>query len=173
MKDIMLDIETLGNTMNSIVIQVAMIRFDRETGNIGESLAIRLDGKQQEDLGLIHTQDTIDWWKRTNLELFKQLLTENVISVEDGLNQISMFIKPTDLIWCHANFDIPLLCSVYQAANKKTPWGYKNVRDIRTLTDLANLDLRQYNWNAEKTHDALDDCRFQIKYCVDAIKRLK
>ena len=171
MNNIMLDIETLGTRVDSVVIQVAMVKFDRD-GNLGESLSVCLNKDEQLELGLSYTQATIDWWNKTNPELLKKLLTENVSSLKEGLKQINSFINRYDYLWCHATFDAPILSNLFEAAGMRAPWGYKNVRDIRTLVDLTQLDLSNYNWIAEKTHDALDDCKFQIKYCCDAFKRI-
>lgn len=48
---------------------------------------------------------------------------------------------------------------------------HKDARDIRTLVNLSGIDLKTYDWN-KKTHNALDDCKFQVTYCVDAMKKL-
>lgn len=180
----MLDIETMGNTTNSIILQVAMVKFNRYTGEIIDKMQVRISGKEQEDLGLIYTDSTIEWWNKTNPEKFNKLLTEDVSSVEEALDMISSFIyvdpihkghdkeNNSDRIWCHATFDIPILGFLYQVAGRPTPWSYVTVRDIRTLVDLSEIDLTQYNWDTEKTHNAFDDCLFQIKYCVDAINMI-
>lgn len=172
MNNIMLDIETVANTNNTAVIQVAMIRFDW-TGKLGNSLVIRLNLDEQLRKGLDVNSSTLAWWANTNPQLFKSLLTENVESVSQALSKICQFITFNDYIWCHATFDIPILNNLLHKFGFKTPWAYKKCRDIRTLTELAELDLTQYNWDKEKTHDALDDCRFQIKYCCDAYNKIK
>ena len=94
-------------------------------------------------------------------------------STSEKLKELQSYINNNDIIWCHATFDIPILANLFNTFNIHIPWGYKNIRDIRTLTDLAQLDLTQYNWLQEKTHDAIDDCKFQIKYCCDAYNKLK
>ena len=172
MNNIMLDIETVANTNNTAVIQVAMIRFDW-TGKLGESLVVRLNLDEQLKKGLDANSSTLAWWADTNPKLFRSLLTENVESVSQALTKICQFINFNDYIWCHATFDIPILNNVLHKFGFKTPWAYKKCRDIRTLTELADLDLTQYNWDAEKTHDALDDCRFQVKYCCDAYNKMR
>jgi hypothetical protein len=172
MNNVMLDIETLGTNVDSIVLQVSLVRFDRQ-GNIGESLSLCLNVGEQESLGLKKDDSTIEWWNNTNPELFKRLLFEGVASLSDSLNQISSFFQYGDVLWCHATFDAPILSNLFKITQKRIPWKYTNVRDIRTLVDLSHLNLSDYNWVKEKTHDALDDCKFQIKYCCDAFKRLR
>jgi len=171
--NIMLDIETVANTNNAAVIQVAMVRFDWHTGEIDDHLVVKLNLDEQLKKGLDVNSSTLAWWSETNPQLFKSLLTENVEPVSQALSKICQFIYFDDYIWCHATFDIPILNNLLHKFGFKTPWAYKKCRDIRTLTELAELDLTQYNWDKEKTHDALDDCKFQIKYCRDAYRKIK
>lgn len=172
MNNVMLDIETLGTAMNSVVIQIAAVRFD-ENGNIGDSICINLNRDEQLAAGLVKEDSTIDWWNNTNPELFKRLLTENIIPVKEALEKFNSFININDRIWSHATFDIPVLTSLFKAFNIKPNWYYVNHRDIRTLVSLAHVNLKAYNWKSEKTHDAFDDCKFQIKYCTDGLKYLQ
>lgn len=172
MNNIMLDIETLGNTVNSAIVQISMVKFD-ECGNIGESININVDTNEQLGLGAETTQSTLDWWNKTNPLLLQELKTTNLCTVLDAIKIINKFISFNDKIWCHATFDLPILGNMYRLAKKTPPWRYKFNRDIRTLIDLSDLDLAQYNWDKEKTHNAYDDCLFQIKYVCDAIKKLK
>lgn len=170
MNNVMLDIETMGTACDSVIVQVSMIRFDKD-GNMGETLSVKINTEEQLALGAKKYQDTIDWWQKTNPTLFESLTTgDDILSVKEALNKISAFVFRSDKVWSHAYFDAPLLGNLYQLAGIQTPWNYKSIRDIRTITDVANLDLTKYDWAKEKTHDALDDCRFQIKYCTDAMK---
>lgn len=171
MSDIMLDIETLGHITNSMIAQVSLVKFNRD-GTIHESLSVNINTEQQRNLGLEYTESTMTWWQNTNPDLLKKLLTENVLDIKDALSKIIKFISKDDIIWCHATFDIPILANLFNKANTMIPWGYKNIRDIRTLIDLSNIDLSTYDWDTNKTHNALNDCIFQIKYCTDAFNKL-
>jgi len=168
----MIDIETVANTNTSAVIQVAMVRFDWD-GNVGDTLVVNLDLDEQVREGLDVNASTLSWWARTNATIFNELLTKDVLPVKKALKQICDFINFNDYIWCHATFDIPILNNLLHKFGFKTPWAYMKNRDIRTLIDLSGLDLSQYPWDVEKTHDALEDCVFQIKYCTDAYKLLR
>ncbi len=61
--------------------------------------------------------------------------------------------------------------NAYKLIGKKPPFHYRCARDIRTLVDLANL--RYEPKGDEKTHNALEDCERQVKYCVECFNRLK
>lgn len=173
MYNVMLDIETTGNIVNTAIIQLSMVRFD-EFGNAGDYIHINIDAEEQYKLGAQFTQSTLDWWQETNKELFESITTKDVKSVKEALDIVDSFLTTTDQIWCHATFDMPILDNLYHlAGDRKRPWGYKKIRDIRTIVELSHINLGAYNWEKEKTHDSLDDCRFQIKYVSDAMKLLK
>jgi exodeoxyribonuclease VIII len=86
-----------------------------------------------------------------------------------------MFGKNEIYTWSHENFDAIILSSAFKACSVKSPFPYKNFRDIRTLTDLAQLDLKKTftdKSGPQKDHNALHDCIFQVKYCSESFKTL-
>ena len=173
MNNIMLDIETTGNITSSAVIQISMVRFD-ESGNVGDHIHINIDAEEQYKLGAQYTQNTLDWWQKTNPALFESITTQNVKSVREAIDIINSFVTKSDYIWCHATFDFPIVDNLYHLAGETTrPWDYKRVHDLRTIVSISGINLHAYNWAEEKTHDSLDDCMFQIKYTTDAIKAIK
>jgi len=46
------------------------------------------------------------------------------------------------------------------------------MKDIRTLVEIANV-APQKTERVGIAHNALDDCLFQVKYCVRCFKKLK
>lgn len=173
MKDIMLDIETLGHNPNSAIIQVSMAYFDRYTGKIDRTMKCNVSKKSSLYYGLTTNKSTLDWWQSTP-ELRQQFdeMNKRAEGLKYALKRVSDFISPSARLWSYANFDIPILESAFIATGMRLPWNYKNVRDIRTLTDLADLDLKTLDWS-KKTHDSMDDVKFQIEYCVKCFRKLK
>lgn len=171
-KDIMLDIETFGNTSNALVVQVAMQYFNRNTAQLGASLYVNINVEESMKKGFEINEETLAFWEQQPKEVFDSLQV-NPLSCEDAAHQIKKFIEFGSKIWCHATFDAPIMGNFFNKLDIKLPWGYKNVRDIRTLVELSGLDLEKYNWEEGKTHNALDDVHFQIKYCVDALNMIK
>lgn len=173
--DIMIDIETFGQSYNAVVVQVALAYFNRETGEIGDSTIINIDANDSIKYGFEMDKSTLDWWATQPKEVF-DTLSVNAVPVEEALKNIKKFIKFGAFIWCHSTFDAPILGNMYRRVygeNKSVPWGYKNVRDIRTLCALSNINLELYDWEKEKTHNAGDDVKFQIKYVTDACNMIK
>lgn len=67
-----------------------------------------------------------------------------------------------------ATFDPVILENAYRAVGMKAWWKFSNVRDTRTLFDLAN-----YRYVAKGGHDALDDAMNQVKAVQEAYQKLK
>jgi len=171
--DVMIDIETLANTSNSVISQVAAIVFDRYTGNIIDGFKRNVDLQTCVDIGLEMNVDTIEWWLEQDKEAQKSILKKPRQSIKGVLTDLSVFIKknwailhndketfkngngsyttidglfdPLDVkLWCHATFDEPILSNAYNKAGIVEPWHFRGVRD----------------------------CKFQIKYTVECIKQL-
>jgi hypothetical protein len=71
-------------------------------------------------------------------------------------------------VWSHgSNFDTVLIENAYRAIGRKAWWKYTNVRDTRTLFDVAN-----YKYTARGGHDALEDATNQAKAVIEAYKQL-
>lgn len=171
MKDLMIDIETMGNTSNAAMIQLAGVYFDRKTGETGAEFCRSLDLQSCLDCGFEKTQSTEDWWATQNQDVLNGIFAK-AERPDDVIYDFSLFLKRDAIVWSHATFDFPIVQN-YLKKFTKSYMNYKGARDIRTLVDLSGIDLTKYDWNTDKTHNALDDCKFQIKYCVDAMNMLR
>lgn len=173
-QDVMLDIETFGTSANGMVVQVAMAIFDRNTAEVKKSTTINIDVEDSLKYGFLMEEETLDWWATQPKEIFESLQV-NPFSCQEAYENIKKFIPFGALIWSHATFDVPMLANfcIKVSDDKKLPWAYKNARDIRTIVDISKIDLDKYDWEKEKTHNALSDVLFQIKYTVDALNMIK
>jgi len=171
--DLMIDIETLGNTHDAVIIQLAACFFDRNTGEIGNTFSVNIDRESAKVEGFVENEETLKWWSEQNQDVFNSITTQNLKDVKIAMKDFFAFIgKPSEIVvWSHATFDFVIV----QNYLKKLGIGYmpyRGARDIRTLVDLSGINLDKYDWT-KKTHDALDDCKFQVTYCVDAMNALK
>ena len=166
MKDIMLDIETLGTSFDAVIVQIGACYFNR-TGDIGEKLSLNvsikdcLDKRLKVDAGALKF-----WFAQKNISW-----TLNPLSLSEALQRLRDFVSKKALIWSHATFDIPIIANAYHVIGQKPPFSYRNTRDIRTLNDLARVE-RAKNHEKLKVHDALKDCIYQVSYCVQCFKKL-
>jgi len=152
----MLDIETLGNYGCSVLLQISAISFDGK-----EEFNVKLNPDKQPKS--ITTESTIEWWSDKQMPVGDDDLVQSLF-------KLRAFLKQADEVWCH-NFDHEILFTVCRTYDVPIPYHYKKFRDIRTLVALSGIDLKKFDWD-KKTHDALDDVKFQVEYCTEAIDRL-
>lgn len=160
----MIDIETMGTRSTSMIVQIGACYFDRETGEIGETFKRNIANE-----GDSFTVDwsTINWWLKQSLEA-RESITGNGKELKFVLQELEEFLQDAKYTWSHATFDIPLLSNAFYQYGMKFPVPYWNARDIRTL-----MDLTDHVPGARKGthHNALDDCKFQVEYCVEALNK--
>jgi hypothetical protein len=188
--DIMLDLETLGVEENPVIIQLAAVPFNIETGEVLDDKVINLliNPKSSVAAGLTVTGSTIEWWLKQNTYVVNKVFIESVSSpntLASVLSVFSAYIADLKLahnvkevrIWGNGTLaDNRWLISAYKAVNLKLPWNYREDSDVRTLVDIGS---RLFNFNPKKDvpfegepHNAIDDCKHQIKYCSMIYQKL-
>lgn len=161
MMHIMLDIETLGTRPGAVILSVALVRFSDEA-----QVSINLSVPDQQALGLEVDPTTRAWWSQQDPVAW-QAATVNPLQLRTGLEYIGTWLNwaaggDDFLVWCHgATFDCPLLGEVYRRAGMDTPWKFWNIRDTRTLYDLASVDVKKYS--IPPPHIALNDALAQTR----------
>lgn len=170
MKDVMIDIETLGTRHDAMIIQIGACYFDRETGEIGDTFSktVSTEGFYQDKFSVDY--ETVKWWFAQSKEAQMSVM-KNPTPIGMVLEDLDDFIEKDTCLWSHATFDIPILGNAFATARMLPPVKYRNMRDIRTLMDLAGPGVEKPRTGIH--HNALDDCKYQVEYCVDAMKRIK
>jgi len=177
MFDLMIDIETLSTENNAAITQIGACYFDRETGEIEKEFLVNIDieyydskeGKQFDISG-----KTLKWWFEQEEHTFLDYKKIETMFLPQALTELNSFARRADNIWSHASFDMPIITEAMSRNGLVPSWNYYKLRDIRTLKDLAGLNKSQMpTMKNKKTHNALDDCRFQVEYCTAYFKALK
>jgi hypothetical protein len=176
MTDVMIDIETLSTSPNSLILTIGAIKFNRtkvvEDIKDLETFYVRIDQNSCKKLKMEISKDTLDWWDSQSDDYkYEALLNKDRINIKDGLNALSKFIKNSKYIWANSpNFDCVILENAYKLCNLDIPWKFYNLRDTRTVYDLGNVSLKTIG---ETKHHALFDCYNQILALNKAFKNLK
>ena len=169
MKDLMLDIETMGNRSTSAIVQIGACYFNRHTGEIGDTFLENVSLEISMSLGLTVDASTIQWWMKQKNKSW----LDGKCGLIEALCKFIDFSKNVKYIWSHSTFDIPILFNAYNITGYKIPFHYRQTRDIRTLTHLAGHQRNESTIDPnDKTHNALDDCVYQVKYCVECFNKL-
>lgn len=169
-KNVMIDIETLGTSFDSVMLSCSLVRFDIETGETFEELEVYFDLEESIKEGFQVNVKTLKWWLEQDIQVLKKQLKDN--SCLESLNDISKFIDNTDSVWGNsASFDLGILGNYYDTFNIERPWNFWNENCVRTVSNLNP----QIKWDTEfvgDKHNPIDDCKHQIKYLVETLKSL-
>ena len=172
MTDIMIDIETFGTDSNSVVVSISAVKFNRE-GVIGETFEMAPSILEQLLVkGTVMDLDTIEWWQTQNDEAKKSLTGIKTRSVPFVLNALSEYLTEESgyNLWGNGSvFDNVITENLFKRHGVTFPVGFWAHRDVRTLVDIAGINKEDYVFEGIK-HNGLDDCRHQIKFCLEAFK---
>lgn len=162
---LMCDIETLGTRPGAVILSVALVRFSDFA-----SVQVNLNYTEQQSLGFETDAGTCQWWN----ELIARegqapwtAATQGAVPTKPGLEFIAQWLAwaaPLGdfLLWCHgATFDAPLLEEAYRRMGLPCPWKFWQVRDTRTLYDLACINVKDYA--VPPPHVALNDAIAQTR----------
>ena len=172
MKDVMLDLETLGNGKNKCICQIGACYFDRETGEIGATLKINVDAKSHVKYGGELDADTVYWWLNQSKEAQNSILAGPRIGIVEAFNQLNEFLSSAGAVWSHATFDFVTIQETFKQLGIKPTFHYRVARDLRTIVDAGKVTINKIKREGLH-HDALEDCKFQVKYCVEALNNIK
>lgn len=173
MKDLMIDIETLGTVPGSVITQIGSCYFDRQTSEIGSTFTVNISIQSCLDVKLQVDENTLRFW----YDHKPSWLTETVPLIQ-ALKRLRDFAKQAQCIWSHATFDVPLINAAAAKFPDLTADGrgavlpYWKCKDIRTLTELAGFQKPKGAKADDKTHDGLEDCYYQVQYCVACFNKL-
>lgn len=176
MTDVMIDIETAGDCDNAIVLTLGAAKFDPNSlSGPGDSLYMRIDIEEQEQLGRVRTDSTMAWWDTQPIDVREEAWSPyDRHSVNDALSQLQSFVKGSSAIWSQGPlFDIIILQHLYQQIGLRKPWRYNAIRDSRTLFKTVG-DFRDRS--TQGLHNALVDAHHQIlgvQRCMQIINRNK
>lgn len=173
MKNVMLDTETLGLRPGYAILSIAAIEFELDGQNDRQFYA-NIEPHSCVEAGLLRNPETMAWWSRQPDAAQKRLI-ESRQPLKDVLENFVTWwkdVRPTK-VWCQgAAFDVPIVEAAMAAVGIEPPWKFWNVRDTRTLYDLADFDARTMN-RAGEAHDATQDALFQIECVAAAYGKLR
>ena len=171
--DIMLDIETLATSPDSVILTFGAIKFDPFNPSIqmSDGIYFRIDVDEQIDLGRRVDEGTVAWWGTQSAEVREEALGEtDRVSLEDFTKALNKFVVGSTRIWAQGPvFDIVILENLYRQIGKPAPWQYYSIRDSRTLLKALGDDRK----GGALLHNALADAVSQAEAVQSAVNRHK
>ena len=177
MNNLMIDIETLGKTVGSVVTQIGAVYFDPISGEIGTEFKMNIDLEDSLALGYDIDAKTLKWWfGQPNEARMSFLMNPIPTTVDSVLKQLHSFARHATQYWSHATFDMPMLEYLYASEGIQSPFRYTRTRDIRTAIELSGIDRNKLFGMFKREgnhHTAVDDCKYQVKYLVHCLNKIK
>lgn len=170
MRDLMIDIETLGTAPGSVILSIGAVAFDAEAGQMGDEFYIAIDPDDAAKKGLTTDISTVQWWMQQSKEAQADAFSGGAPLVS-ALLALEVYVKGHEpsRVWAKPpSFDLVLLESAYRTVGYEIPWHYRTPRDLRTLIDLTGA----VQPDVGTAHNALDDAKSQALAVIDGYARL-
>lgn len=174
MKDVMIDIETMGTKPGCPILSIGAVEFCRETSATGREYYSVIDMAKAIDLWK-PDGDTVRWWMTQGDEARHELAKRKGVNPVDSLLGLSEFVKHGQVVWGNGSvFDITILEFAMRGMGVDIPWAFWNVRDVRTVVDLAWPICPREQFLQQRTgdHKALDDAKYQALYVSKMMQAL-
>lgn len=167
----MLDLETLGTEPGCVILQIGGVAFDLKGGTGLHHFYTNVSIQSCLNAGLHVKGSTVEFWLTQDEDARKGLLEPKPILLAYALGDFCRWFVDTGCryVWGHgATFDPPIFAEAWsRALPGGLPWEFRDVRDTRTIYDVAG----QLGWEpprrTELKHIAVEDALYQVR-CVQS-----
>jgi exodeoxyribonuclease VIII len=170
MIDVMLDLETLGNSSRAAIASIGLCVFGagEKTGYYAQvDLADAMKHGEAD-------ASTLTWWLQQSDEARAGLTVGDRLPLSFALTElVRWYPKGLTRLWCHATFDAPIIDHAFARTGVTRPWPYRSVRDLRTLYDIAEQLNVAIPDRKGVHHHALDDAIFQATGAAATLAAIK
>lgn len=141
---VMIDIETLGTKPGCVVLSIGACVFDPATGETARTFETSICPESSGAKGLTADPVTVAWWMHQSDEARARAFA-GIWTLTDALDHLNAWLGAMvcDLnliVWAKPiTFDPPILEAAFHACGRKEPWGFRDLRDVRTIMDAAAI----------------------------------
>lgn len=179
MKDVMVDLETLGRRAGCAILSIGAVAFDPLTGEMGAEHYSIVKLTSCEKHGLHVDPETVAWWEKQNPEAQKVLKQARAARGNKALDKalaefnkfLAQFGPKTVRVWGNgSDFDNAILINCYAATGLDAGWDFWNNRCYRTLKGLEpSIKVKR----GGVYHNALDDAKTQATHALEIFKHMR
>lgn len=175
MRNIMVDLETLGSTPGCVILSIGAVAFSLEPPHLDEGFYVVLSTDDCMEHYLAQEPDTVAWWDRQSEEA-RQVINQardpkTSVPLKLGLEKFNEYLgnnpRQTALWGNGSDFDNAILAVAYRMAGMKPAWDHCNNRCYRTLKNLVRGPKLE---RVGTYHNALDDARSQALHAVELLR---
>lgn len=183
----MLDIETLGRDPGAVILSIAAVEFDLETGKTGKEFYSKIQLEDSVKHGFEINPATLRWWLEQDPAVLKENITipkgtESLSTVQAVMSELVAHFEyvysPEVHVWGNSNrFDMGILIPYIKKVTDRPLWKYSKERDVRTLVsfnpDIKGECTEQAKKDGKDLHNPIVDCKLQIEYCSRIYNSIK
>lgn len=171
MRDVQVDLETLGQTPGCVILSLGAVAFDPT--KLGPEFYAVINTEDCLKYGLFKEDSTVQWWagqseqarevlklaanKKTSMPL-KMALTKYFDYLKSDVGKPSMIRQHS----CGAGFDLPIIAVAAHRVGLKLPTQFWNDRCHRT--NKAKAPKSSEPKREGTYHNALDDAKHQARH---------
>lgn len=166
----MIDIETLGTSIDCAFISIGACLFNPFSGEVDTKNTFyrRIDWDSALKCRSFETS-TIRWWLKQNQEAREEICKRGQ-PLDKVLADLHEWLPFDPIVWGNgSNFDIAILDHAYNGDPK---WKFWNIRDVRTVVDIASGIVDRPKMEGV-CHNALEDTIHQAKYVCKMVQKLR
>lgn len=163
MKNIMVDMETLGTTADAVILSIGAVKFDLEGAVDDEGFYASISVDSNLEVKRKISEDTLIWWFKQGspaqgvFHESKQTLKAALCDFADWMGDDKY------CMWSNgADFDLPMLNHAYSCFAMEPPWKFLNSRCFRTYKNLPGASKYKVPHSGVK-HNALSDAHNQVQ----------
>lgn len=172
---VMIDCETLSVEPNAVILTIGAVLFDPRSTGIIDRIEIRPTIEDQTDIYCRDiSESTVKWWSQQSESAIEEAMGDRGrVSFREAMETLYKFCWQRDKIWANGSiFDVVLVENAFKDLKMNAPWQFWNVRDCRTIYDLAGVSLKDPKYGTRTTHKAVEDAEHQALVIQDAYKKL-
>ena len=163
-RHVMVDLETLGNNSNAVIISIGAVAFDLDSNEtFSDTFYSIIDPESCVRSGLKMDVSTVMWWMKQSDQARKAFEKEGSPLIEVLFGFAAWYPEGAKFWGNGATFDNVILSNAYSACDMKKPWGYADDRCYRTVKALYP-DVKVERVGVY--HNAVDDAVTQAKHLV-------
>jgi hypothetical protein len=178
------DLETLGNTAQAPIVQIAALGFDGKVIEPSKVFNVRVELKSLQHFPFEVDYETVGWWLSQDKGAIDDVFNAQAhkrLHIIGALKEFRHFWKEncdaSTQVYSHATFDPPILDHAYRVVDKtRSPIPFRSHKDIRTLTslylELVGKPLPEITREGNH-HDAASDCIYQARYITEMLMELE
>lgn len=167
-----IDIETLGVRVDSVIVQIAVVAFYPERGEIIMAHQHTITRYTQDRHVSV---ETLKWHEeRGGSPDLRAENKDSLVSLETALQMLAMIVQPGDIVWAKSpTFDCMILRHAFeQCGFNGAPWHFRDERCIRTAEDFVKVIGGRLPQFVGTPHVALDDALHQAGVVIAAYRLL-